>query len=76
MADMKLEDRVKDLERRVGELEGSFGFLAEQLKGVHQTLLGFESETRDHLEAQDIELAAIKREVKALPRAVAEIIGK
>ena len=76
MEDMKLEERVRDLERRVGELEGSFEFLSSQLKGVHKSLLEFQSETGEHLDAQDVEIAVIKTEVKALPRVIAEIIGK
>lgn len=63
MADMKIEDRVRDLERRVGELEGSFQFVSSQLRGVHKSLVDFESETRDHLEAQDVELAGIRNKL-------------
>jgi hypothetical protein len=36
---------IRNLERRVSELEGSFGFLTQQVKGVHKDLLGFQEKT-------------------------------
>ena len=38
---MDVEAEIRDLKRRVGELEGGFGFLTQQLQGVHRDLLGF-----------------------------------
>ncbi len=40
-----VEAEIRDLKRRVGELEGSFGFLTEQVKAVHKDLLDFEAKT-------------------------------
>ena len=42
---MNVEAEIRDLKRRVGELEGSFGFLIDQVKGVHRDLLGFQAKT-------------------------------
>ena len=39
---MNVEAEIRDLKRRVSELEGSFGFLTEQVKTVHRDLLAFE----------------------------------
>ena len=36
---MNVEAEIRDLKRRVSEIEGSFGFLTEQVKTVHKDLL-------------------------------------
>jgi hypothetical protein len=40
---MDVEAEIRDRKRRVSELEGSFGFLTRQIKGVHKDLLTFQS---------------------------------
>jgi hypothetical protein len=40
---MDVEAEIRDLKRRVGEREGSFGFLTRQVKGVHKDLLTFQA---------------------------------
>jgi predicted RNase H-like nuclease (RuvC/YqgF family) len=50
---MDVEAEIRDLKRRVGELEGSFGFLTEQVKGVHRDLLRFEEKTDKKLQEHD-----------------------
>jgi len=47
---MDVEAEIRDLKRRVGELEGSFGFLTEQVKTVHRDLLAFEARTEQRFE--------------------------
>jgi len=47
---MDVEAEIRDLKRRVGELEGSFGFLTEQVKMVHRDLLAFEARTEQRFE--------------------------
>jgi len=42
---MNVEAEIRDLKRRVGELEGSFGFLTDQVRGVHRDLLAFQAKT-------------------------------
>jgi hypothetical protein len=39
---MDVEAEIRDLKRRVGELEGSFGFLSGQVRDVHRALLAFQ----------------------------------
>ena len=39
---MDVEGEIRDLKRRVGELEGGFDFLTQQVQGVHRDLLGFQ----------------------------------
>jgi predicted nuclease with TOPRIM domain len=42
---MDVETEILDLKRRVGELEGGFGFLTQQVQGVHRDLIGFQQQT-------------------------------
>jgi archaellum component FlaC len=52
---MNVEAEIRELKRRVGELEGSFGFLTQQIKGVHKDLLAFQERTEqrfDHIDAR------------------------
>ncbi len=39
---MNVEAEIRDLKRRVSELEGSFGFLTRPVKTVHKDLLAFQ----------------------------------
>src|SRR5262245_20513928 len=40
---MNVEAEIRDLKRRVGELEGSFAFLTQQVRSVHKDLLAFQT---------------------------------
>jgi hypothetical protein len=50
---MDIEAEIRDLKRRVGELEGSFGFLTRQVKAVHTDLLEFEKKTEQSFKKVD-----------------------
>jgi predicted RNase H-like nuclease (RuvC/YqgF family) len=50
---MDVEAEIRDLKRRVSELEGSFGFLTRQVQGVHKDLLSFEEKTERKLREHD-----------------------
>ena len=50
---MNVEAKIRDLKRRVSELEGSFGFLTEQVKTVHRDLLAFEEKTERRFDKVD-----------------------
>jgi len=50
---MNVEAEIRDLKRRVGEIEGSFGFLTQQLKSVHKDLLTFQAKTEQRFDAID-----------------------
>lgn len=50
---MDVEAEIRDLKRRVDELEGSFGFLTRQVRGVHEDLLRFEEKTDGKLREHD-----------------------
>jgi hypothetical protein len=50
---MDVEAEIRDLKRRVGEIEGPFGFLTRQVQGVHKDLLSFEAKTEQWFEQVD-----------------------
>jgi hypothetical protein len=50
---MDVESEIRDLKRRVGELEGSFGFLTGQVRDVHRSLLSFQEETTGRFDGVD-----------------------
>jgi predicted nuclease with TOPRIM domain len=50
---MNVEAEIRDLKRRVSELEGSFGFLSDQVKSVHRDLLAFQGRTEERFERVD-----------------------
>ncbi len=86
---MNVEAEIRDLKRRVGELEGSFGFLIEQVKGVHGSLLGFQERTEERLDRLEgkvdkvdgrlgkVEgrLGKVETEVHALRKDMPKIVG-
>lgn len=63
---MDLEERVNQPEREMAELRGEFGFITEQLKGVHAHLIRFESETRRNFETAASERSEMRSDIKAL----------
>ena len=50
---MNVEAEIRDLKRRVSEIEGSFGFLTQQLKSVHKDLLTFQARTEQKFDKID-----------------------
>ena len=86
---MNVEAEIRDLKRRVSELEGSFGFLTQQVKGVHKDLLEFEAKTEqrfkkvderfDRLERKidcvDGKVDGVDRKVDGLAKALPGIVG-
>src|SRR5262249_14230813 len=47
---MNVEAEIRELKRRVGEPEGSFGFLTQQIRSVHKDLLAFQETTEQFQE--------------------------
>jgi hypothetical protein len=50
---MNVEAEICDLKRRVGEIEGSFGFPTQQIKSVHKDLLAFQAKAEQRFAAVD-----------------------
>lgn len=57
---MDVEAEILDLKRRVGELEGGFGFLTQQVQGVRRDLLGFQKQTNRRFDAIDGKLGRVE----------------
>ena len=85
---MDMEAEIRDLKRRMSEVEGSFGFFSGQLRDVHRDLLGFRAQTDERFDKVDgrlervdgsldrVEgrLGRVEQKVDELPRALAEVI--
>ena len=67
---MDVEAEIRDLKRRVSELEGSFGFLTEQVKGVHKDLLRFEEKTDVKLREHDTRFDRLESKIDAIDRKI------
>ena len=50
---MDVEGEIRDLKRRVGELEGGFGFLTQQVRAVHLDVLNFQDQTNRRFDKMD-----------------------
>jgi archaellum component FlaC len=79
---MNVEAEIRDLKRRVSELEGSFGFLTDQVKGVHKDLLAFQEKTEQHfakvdgrLDKVDGRLDHVEKGIKDLRHDMPGIVG-
>jgi predicted nucleic acid-binding Zn-ribbon protein len=83
---MDVEAEIRELKRRVSEIEGSFGFLTRQVKGVHKDLLAFQARTEqrfDKLEHKtdqrfdqvDGRLDRVEKEVRGLRKDMPGIVG-
>jgi hypothetical protein len=79
---MNIEAEIRDLKRRVSEIEGSFGFLTQQIKSVHKDLLAFQAKTEqrfDHLDGKidkvDGRFDQIDRGLRGLRTDMPKIVG-
>jgi predicted RNase H-like nuclease (RuvC/YqgF family) len=79
---MNVEAEIRELKRRVSELEGSFGFLTKQVQGVHKDLLRFEEKTDKKLREHDgrfdkVEgrLDRVETEIRGLRTDLPKIVG-
>jgi hypothetical protein len=82
---MDVESEIRDLKRRVGEIEGTYGFLSGQLRDVHRSVLGFQEQTNERFDMLEGRMDRLGTRVErfelrtdqqldALPRALAEIV--
>src|ERR1700733_3385588 len=67
---MNVEAEIRDLKRRVSELEGSFGFLSEQAKSVHKDLLAFEGKSEQRFDGVDKKLNGVESKIDAVDRKI------
>jgi predicted nuclease with TOPRIM domain len=77
---MNVEAEIRDLKRRVAEIEGSFGFLTQQIQNVHKELLTFEEKTEQRFDRLESKVDALDRKIdtkvdglaKALPGIISD----
>jgi predicted nuclease with TOPRIM domain len=77
---MNVEAEIRDLKRRVSEIEGSFGFLTQQIQNVHKELLTFEEKTEQRFDRLEGKVDALDRKIdtkvdglaKALPGIISD----
>ena len=79
---MDVQAEIRDLKRRVGELEGSFGFLTKQVGGVHKDLLAFQTRTEHRFDKIDVRMDGlddridrVEREVRGLRKDLPGVVG-
>ena len=70
---MNVEAEIRDLKRRVSELEGSFGLLTQQVKAVHKDLLTFQEKTEQRFERTDARFDKVDGRLDRLDRDVREL---
>jgi predicted nuclease with TOPRIM domain len=69
-----------NVKRRVSEIEGSFGFLTQQIQNVHKELLTFEEKTEQRFDRLESKVDALDRKIdtkvdglaKALPGIISD----
>jgi predicted nucleic acid-binding Zn-ribbon protein len=67
---MNVEAEIRDLQRRVGEIEGSFGFLTQQIKSVHKDLLAFEAKTEQGFKKVDERFDRLENKIDGVDRKI------
>jgi len=72
---MDVEAEIRDLKRRVSELEDPFSFLTRQVQSVHKDLLAFETKIEDKLKEHDKRFDKIDRDIQGLRNDIPKIVG-
>ena len=67
---MNVEAEIRDLKRRVSEIEGSFGFLTEQVKAVHKDLLAFQEKTEQRFDKVDGRFDRLESKIDGVDRKI------
>ena len=65
-----VEAEIRDLKRRVSKIEGSFGFLTQQIRGVHKDLLDFEAKAEQRFEKVDKRFDDLDNKVDRVDRKI------
>jgi predicted nucleic acid-binding Zn-ribbon protein len=67
---MNVEAEIRDLKRRVSEIEGSFGFLTQQVKAVHKDLLAFQEKTEQRFDKVDGRFDRLESKIDSVDRKI------
>jgi hypothetical protein len=72
---MNIEAEIRDLKRRVSEIEGSFGFLTQQIKTVHKDLLTFQANTEQKFDHVSGRIDKVESQLRGLRTDMPKIVG-
>jgi hypothetical protein len=67
---MNIEAEIRDLKRRVGELEGSFDFPTRLAQNIHTDLLAFEKKTEQIFSTVDQRFDRVESKLDSLDRKI------
>jgi predicted nucleic acid-binding Zn-ribbon protein len=67
---MNIEAGIRDLKRRVSELEGPFGFPTRQVQNIHKDLLAFEEKTEQRFNTVDQRFDQVESKLDSLDRKI------
>jgi len=70
---VNVEAEIRDLKRRVSELEGSFGFLTQQVKSVHKDLLVFQTKTEQRFDKVESRLERVEGRFDRVEKSVKDL---
>ena len=70
---MDVKAEIRELKRRVGELEGGFGCVTQQVQGVHRDLLAFQEQTNQRFDKVERDVQGVKADVRGLKGDVAAL---
>jgi hypothetical protein len=72
---MNVEAEIRDLKRRVSEIEGSFGFSTQQVRTVHRDLLAFQAKADRRFDQLDGKIDQVDRGIRSLRADMPKMVG-
>jgi hypothetical protein len=72
---MKVEAEIRDLKRRVSDIEASFGFLTQQVGGMHKDLLTFQASAEQKFHHMDGRLDLLDQGLNGLRAHLPKIVS-
>src|SRR5438067_11385282 len=70
---MNVQAEIRDLKRRVAELEGGFGFLTQQVRTVHRDLLAFQTKTEQRFDKVDGRFDKVEGRLDRIEKSVRDL---
>ena len=72
---MNVQAEIRDLKRRVSDIEASFGFLTQQVSGMHKDLLTFQTSAEQKFHHIDSRLDLLDQGLSGLRAHLPKIVG-
>jgi tetrahydromethanopterin S-methyltransferase subunit G len=67
---MNVEAEIRELQRRVSEIEGSFAFLTRQVQGAHKDMLAFETRSEERFKTVSERFDRLESKVDGVDRKI------